>query len=258
MKILFWNLKKNDLSNYIKDCLIENDIDIAIFCEKDNVDFYKLADEVNYEYIETIGGCRKIAFICKKSITVEIRAESTRYAIYQIDLDSKKYIIAGLHLEDRRNYKKYRRMETARNIIHDISDIEIETNCKNTILIGDFNANPWDEELLLTTSFNSVLFKEIIDKDETVENDKTVYNRLYNPIINFLNEKDKTYGSFYYADDSPSTIWHCLDQILLSKNLINDIIDIKYLKIINGTSLIAQIRPRNTISDHLPLLAKLK
>ena len=48
----------------------------------------------------------------------------------------------------------------------DIEQTEELLKCGNTIVIGDFNANPYDEELLSKFAFNAVLFKTIIDKRE--------------------------------------------------------------------------------------------
>ena len=39
MNILFWNLKNNNIAEYIVECLKENNIDIAIFSEHKGVDF---------------------------------------------------------------------------------------------------------------------------------------------------------------------------------------------------------------------------
>ena len=33
LNILFWNLKKNSLEDYIIDCIVENNIDIAVFSD---------------------------------------------------------------------------------------------------------------------------------------------------------------------------------------------------------------------------------
>ena len=42
LNILFWNLKKNSLEDYIIDCIVENNIDIAVFSEYEGIDFTKL------------------------------------------------------------------------------------------------------------------------------------------------------------------------------------------------------------------------
>lgn len=51
-------------------------------------------------------------------------------------------------------------------MVADIEQTEELLKCSNTVVIGDFNANPYDEELLSKYAFNAVLFKSIIDKNE--------------------------------------------------------------------------------------------
>lgn len=40
--ILFWNLKRNSIEEYIVDCIVEKNIDIAVFSEFDGIDFIKI------------------------------------------------------------------------------------------------------------------------------------------------------------------------------------------------------------------------
>ena len=63
MNILFWNLHRNDVSVYIKQCIVENEVDVAIFAEHTNVDFKALEHDMNgkFRFIIGNGGCDKIA-----------------------------------------------------------------------------------------------------------------------------------------------------------------------------------------------------
>ena len=42
------------------------------------------------------------------------------------------------------------------------------------------------------------------------------------------------YGSFYYEQNHMTPYWHCLDQVLVRKNLVNNVTNIEYLKKINS------------------------
>ena len=48
--ILFWNLKRNSIEEYIIDCIVENNIDIAIFSEFDGIDFIKIEKNLGKMY----------------------------------------------------------------------------------------------------------------------------------------------------------------------------------------------------------------
>ena len=138
--------------------------------------------------------------------------------------------------------------------MNDIKNLETSFKCNRTVIIGDFNANPYDDELLAMSAFNSVLFKDEILRSGSRTVDGITYRRFYNPILHYISEDSKMYGSFYHAQGSSTPIWHCLDQVLVSKSLANNVTNMKYIKTIGGTNLITRIRPNSKISDHLPLV----
>ena len=257
MNILFWNLRRNDLASYIISCLKEYDIDIAVFSEHSMTNFSAIQSITNYTFIEGMGGCEKIVILVKNDIIVSIKQEQSRYALYHIQVGQLSYVLAGVHLQDRRNTDTATRIACIGRLVNDIKNVENRCKCNNTIIIGDFNANPYDDELLQMNAFNAVLFKEIIKKSETKTIEGVAYRRFYNPTINFVSENNKNYGSFYYTGGSSSPIWHCLDQVLVSKALVDNIKSVIYLKTIAGGTLLKSIQPNSDISDHLPLLVEL-
>lgn len=258
MNILFWNLKQNNIHGLIKQCLLENNISIAVFSEHSGVDFVSLQKEMhpNYKYIEGMGGCEKVALFVSSSAQVAVKREQSRYALYEVSYCNTNYIIVGIHLQDRRSSDTAVRIETIGRLMNDIKNLEQSTKCKNTIIIGDFNANPYDAELLQMNAFHAVLFKDLIRKSETRTVDGVAYRRLYNPILHFLSEDTKNYGSFYYSIGSGTPIWHCLDQVLVSRPLIDSIVSLRYVRMIGEISLIKATCPNKDISDHLPLFVQ--
>ncbi len=178
MNILFWNLKRHNLKKHIKTCLLENQIDLAVFAEHDQVDFYELTSELEsqFHYIEGMGGCEKLALLVANGITGAVRREQNRYALYSIKCNSIDYILVGVHLQDRMNCDAAQRIATIGRLKNDIQNLEVSSRCKRTIIVGDFNANPYDPELLQMDAFNAVLFKELIKKSETRTVDSISYN----------------------------------------------------------------------------------
>lgn len=261
LNILFWNLKRNSIEEYIAKCIIENNVTIAAFSEYEGIDFIKLEMLLanQYYFVKPVRKDIKIKVIIliKTSLTVSIAREEKRYSIYNVDTVLNHYILAVVHLEDRRNNNTHDRMDTIKKLIQHIEEKEKTFECKNTIIIGDFNANPYDEELLSIFAFNSVLFKSIIKKSEIRKRNLESYKRFYNPILNYISENNEMYGSFYCNTDTSTPYWHCLDQILLRKDLIDFLCDLRYIKRIDDANLIKDLAPNSEISDHLPLFVKL-
>lgn len=260
LNILFWNLKKNSLEDYIIDCIVENNIDIAVFSEYEGIDFTKIDKNLGklYRRVIDLKDDGKVTLIAKTTFSVEKIQTQNRYNIYNIKTAINEYILVALHLEDRRNYETDDRKYTIQNLVADTVQTEELFKCYNTIIIGDFNANPYDKEMLSFYAFNSVLFKEVIEKNEFKKHNKQRRKHFYNPILHFLSENTKMYGSFYYTKKHKSPYWYCLDQVLVRKSLVNSIIHLEYLKKIDTRNLLKNAVPNQKISDHLPLLVNLQ
>lgn len=258
LNILFWNLKGNAVEDYIVNCIVENDVDIAVFSEFKGIDFNKIEKQLGmmYEHITSVQEDRKVTLIAKKTFGVSTVQQEKRYNIYNINTAVKDYLLVAVHLEDRIHYEPDERKETIRDLVRYIEQTEESFRCQNTIVVGDFNANPYDEELLSKSAFNSVLFKEIIDKNEFSNPKSKKRKRFYNPILHYISEDTKMYGSFYYEKHT-TPYWYCLDQVLVRKKLANSIKHVEYLKRIDAMDLLKNAIPDNKISDHLPLLVKL-
>ena len=76
----------------------------------------------------------------------------------------------------------------------------------------------------------------------------------YNPMLLLLNEKDELYGAYRYLDAIHPSYWYTFDQVIVSKNLMNSISNIDFLKNIKGKSLMSNKDTTPYISDHLPLV----
>lgn len=103
-----------------------------------------------------------------------------------------------------------------------------------------------------------MLFKDLLKMKASRTWGGKSYLFLYNPTIHWLSGNTKTYGSHYYLSrDGTGPIWNCCDQALVSSALMDSVRRYSYSKKIGDVDLVAEIRPRREISDHLPLLVKI-
>lgn len=257
VKVLFWNLKRNPNEKWVAEALKENDIDIAVFAEYAGTSFPKVKNllEGNYQYHDGYGGCEKISLVAKTCISVQIRREQNRYTIYSCTGDEGSYIIAGVHLPAPPTASSSDRKDIIRDLVLDVCEQENTAKNRRTIVIGDFNCNPFDEEIIEKSAMNAVLFKKLIDSQEVITHQGKKYRRFYNPTIHYLSESTHTYGSIYCASGNAQIYWNSFDQVMVRKEISDTLKNVMYLTSINGKSLIKDIRPNDSISDHLPLLA---
>ena len=242
LNILFWNINRNKNEDLIVRCIAEHNVDIAVFAEfRDKkskamvIDCSKIENDLGniYAWVTGVEEAGKVLLLANRSISVEQIQQESRYTCYVIDTAVKRYFLAAVHLQDRQNYPtSHRRKETIGELVRDIRKNEESLEIEDTIVIGDFNANPYDEELLYKHAFNAVLFKSVIEENEYTNPRGDRIKRFYNPILHYLSEDTQMYGSHYFdgSDNQPTSYWHCLDQVLLRKSLIGFLEEVSYLK----------------------------
>lgn len=260
MKLLFWNLGRNDNSSIARRAIETNDIDLAFFAEFKQTNLSEIVNALgdNYFLYDGYGGCDKICLIARNNFIVGIVREATRYTIYHIQFQDTNLLIGSTHLPDPRNSDKEDRKKVIRDLVDDILTAEQDCRCDRTLVIGDFNASPFDEELVQKDCFNAVLFKDLIINQEYVESNESEYRRFYNPAIDYMSEEHKRYGSFYRSSGIKSLYWYSYDQVIMRKALIGSFIRMDYLKKIADQDLITKHAIAKSISDHLPLYVELK
>lgn len=260
LNILFWNLYNHNLEDYIIECLAERDVDIAVFSEFSKMDIGRLEDKTGglYKHVMGLESDKKITMLVRGTIDAISVLQRKRYSIYHIDSFLKKYIVLAVHLEDRHNYETMDRIETIKNAVADVENIENDLDCSNTLVIGDFNANFLDEEMISKYAFNSILYKKVIEKNDFTNPESYRKKRFYNPILQYLSEDTETYGSYFFSNSSKTPYWYCLDQLLVRKQLVNSIHNFEYIKgIKNEKDLLIKDIPNKDISDHLPLYVEM-
>lgn len=256
MNLLFWNLykKKNEL--LIAELIQENQIDAAIFSEHQHTDFSEVIHILGCEYQqdELKYDNKIVTLLCRNEFKICYTWPQDRYIIYVLEVNEVKYILAGIHLPSRTHYKAADRLEHIKDLKIDIARLEREFENSNVIIIGDFNASPFDIELVQKTGFNAVLFKELLRRNEIVKHGNKQYRRFYNPMLRAFSEDNRDYGSYYYDSEIDTIYWYSLDQVIVRKALMDNITSVRYCKNIGDMCLMNEVKPKESISDHLPLI----
>jgi len=257
MNILFWNLHEKNLGDLLVKALRSNKYDLLFFSEYQNTDMHEVVTKADSEYqcISSMGGTKRITAICSEKYDVVVLQSNARFVIYRVNIQGTSYLISVVHLSDKRNDSDgIMRENQIRDLVFALHSFELEYKYRS-IIIGDFNAEPYDREMLSKFGMNAVLFKKEILKHETVNIDGHRVRRFYNPTLSSISEEVQQYGS-YRLDGPVSPIWHCLDQVVMRKAMITYFENVQYLKKIANISLMKDLNPK--YSDHLPLLIRFK
>lgn len=260
MNLLFWNINKIDNAALIRELLVEREVDVAAFAEHEGVDFSDLIGRENipYHLCDPVDGAKKVRIIMRNGIDGHGVFGQSRYLGLTMEAEGRKINIFAVHLEDCRNDPNgAARQETVRHLVDDLRSQEEERGCRASIVIGDFNVQPFSNEMVWATLLNATFFKEVAVRMgvKTVESHE--YPFMYNPTLEYFSEAEDNCGSFYYSDGGDAFYWYCLDQAIVSPSLADSIVQYKYLRRIGDTSLIGDVAPKRSISDHLPLYVRI-
>jgi len=153
-----------------------------------------------------------------------------------------------------------------------VKNLEKKTKHDRTIIMGDFNMNPFEDGIVGAEGLNATMSRYVAEKeDRTV--DKVKYPFFYNPMWSFFG--DSTHadhppssptheppGTCYYrAGESRWHYWNIFDQVLLRSSLL-PLFNNKDLQIVtsDGTTRLIDTDglPESTLlSDHLPIVFRL-
>ena len=261
MRIAFWNVNKNTkINTYIKDIISENNVDIMIMAEyEDNVDeLLKLVGNDNLvmqKYMSS--GCKRLVIIGNNNNVKPGFQED----YFSIQIVEDKYILCCVHLPSKVFSDEKKQIMVVRNIIEQISYMEEKYRSSNTIIVGDFNTNPYESVCLDADCFHGIpVFEEARrNKRKILNND---FSMFYNPMWNFFGDFSFPYGTYYYSgNEIANPFWDIYDQVLIRPSLRQMFID-KELKILHKTKkktlLDVKRHPNKIISDHLPILFEIK
>ena len=184
--------------------------------------------------------------------------ESERISIRTIELpDRDPVLLAAVHLPSKLHQSGDSQALECKELARQIELEEQKAGHRRTILVGDFNVNPF--EAAMAGGLHSVMSRQVASRGT-----RTVQGRdfpfFYNPMwCHFGDAGSNTAGSYYYdAGEHVNHYWNMFDQVLLRPELALrfDSARLSILKAIGSLSLVRPDgRPDQQVgSDHLPLL----
>lgn len=283
MVIGFWNIGNNTaLGDVLIDFVKENDIDILLLAERFKSKKNKrkcVADDVVVEFLKKSKSRLssnfevvpnddfRVAVLSNLDLSVfNLKSSlftSSRWSAFHINIPGIIQLnLFPVHFYSKVNWPEFSLALECVNFARDIVKVEDETNCTNSILIGDFNMSPFEQGLVASNGINALQDLEyVFSKKKGREIDGSHYRYFYNPMWNFLGDNSTPYGTIYHrVAGHVSHEWHLYDQVILRPELKNYLKknSVKIITEILGQSLLKQFnRPNDEMSDHLPIVIEL-
>lgn len=247
------------------DLCIDNEIDILILSEIENIDMRYLlmklsTSGMNY-YHEEVTGSDRIYLVHRLKDKVNVIDEKSRYSAFSVDTSFGEIIIIGIHFQSLKNSTLEGLNLKAIEYSKEFRVIENERKHRRTVVVGDFNLNPFDLALKSANGFNAVMCPVIAKKKSRKISGKD-YFYYYNPTWHLLgNINNEVVGSYYYRGDNSTTYWNQFDQVLIRPDLISkfDMDELKIITSINKKDLLtsSKLPYKKIYSDHLPIMFKI-
>ncbi len=264
VNFLFWNINKKMILEEIKMLVDYYNIDVLLLAEN-NTDDNKILGILNSDknnFYASPGRLFKRISIYSKFENKFIKEKKGhgRYKNRNFALPGKtEILLVVIHYQDKRNWTSADQNAEISNLMDDINEKQKEYKHRRTIIVGDFNMNPFEQAMVQHTGLHSVQDKNIAKTKQRKVAGKN-YHLYYNPMWNFFGDtaENKIPGTYYYNSGKPiNYYWNMFDQVIVGHELI-DSFDSKELNIINKIGNINLLNSRGIInkkdySDHLPI-----
>lgn len=263
MKYLFWNTHKNmNINPILCELIVENRISVVVLAEyiasaDELIDLLKYSG-IHMKQFPAVG-CERISIFGKIELDMEPQLQTDHTSIQIIN---EKFIMCCVHLNSQIYTGSDERREIDMDcIVNELLNLENELSTKNTIIVGDFNINPYDRSCINARYFHGIPVYEEAMRGYRVINGKE-YHMFYNPMWNFLGDFKEPYGTYYHrSSEVVTTYWNVYDQVIMRPALRDKFVD-DSLKIITETMTTSLLdinkHPNNNISDHLPIVFEFK
>lgn len=267
VNLMFWNIHKNENAfPFIAEAIRQYEVDIFVLAEMPDDINYRLQAQIPDEYAfqELSTDKVKVRFIHNSRVSMFAIGDVPlgRGAMLSVYVDgADPFNLVGCHLFDPINNDKGDKYNFARDFSIFIREKEVLLSNHKTIVIGDFNMNPFEEGMAAAYGFNAVMDKRVALKGyrkyKNIE-----YPFFFNPMWLFLGHPTHTNGTIYHNDGKGVVYyWNIYDQVLIRPQLIDGFNhdDLKIITKIGDSNLLTKNKLVNRgVSDHLPLFLTLK
>jgi hypothetical protein len=259
---LFWNIKNNHNALYATSKMVQDQkTDILVLCEIDSENHKYLSKLLlGYESSLPMPNNRTYVFH-RKDYKINKIKDGNYYSAFIINEVSTTILMITVHLPSRMHRTDSEIGIQASLIKREIEILEAQHNTENTIVVGDFNLNPFSDGMVSVDGFHAVMcLNTALKKKRKV--DREEYRYFFNPMWAVQgNHENTVLGTYYHHKNPISYVWNLFDQVILRPSLINkfDISELDVVTIAGENSLLTEngLPDRKKFSDHLPIKFKI-
>lgn len=263
--ILFWNINKKPLLEDIVLLCRHHEVDILILAESTISDISVLRalnPGIDRKYLAPFNPSSRLSFYFRyPPESISLVTDEGGIAIRRIRPPiGADMLLVALHLSSKlymtEEDQKFQAIRTASVI----QEAERRIGHTRTLVIGDFNMNPFEVGVVGADCFHAVMDRRIARKvSRSVQGKEQPF--FYNSMWGLMGDLSPgPPGTYYYSSSSyVSYFWNTFDQVLLRPDLLDVFSpeDLVIISEIGEKNLIKNFKISSETSDHLPIMIKL-
>jgi len=249
---LFWNVKRRFPVEVLEALLSEWQVDVLLLAEA------PLSVPDSLSGLLRSDGRVPTALTLYSHLSLSPIRESSHWTMRRWASRQGEILLVATHLPSRLHFSEADRAMEAAHFARVIRDLEVELGHTQTIVVGDFNMNPFEPGMVGAEGLHAISSQYV-----AVSGSRTVQGREYpfffNPMWGHFGE----HGTYFYRKAIPICyFWNIFDQVLLRPSLLPFWLPDE-LRILTGVGDITFVdsvgRPTSShFSDHLPILFRLE
>lgn len=258
IKIVMWNINKQTDSTILLELLNDKSPNLLFLYEANESICEEIENKSDYKCVKSKLKSPKKKLFCLRAKDVAglklLQEYKKRLDIYKLVFSENEFIIASLHFPSKLYFKPEAQLCEAIDYATQIRKIENDFKIFKTIILGDFNMNPFDTGMIAANAFNSIISKEIAKTGPRTIQEKQ-YRYFYNPAWKIYGSDCDIYGTYYLNNPNHSDLhWNIYDQVLISPEILQscsyNFENINSKKYFN--------HQQQSFSDHTPIYFELK
>lgn len=266
--ILFWNIAKNSICLEHLPCLAQtHEVDVFILAEcpgSVNLDALNALGKGDYQFeLNANAKVQAITRLDLPEFTHRYTSLGREMAVWSTALPNMglEILVAGVHLTSKfGGTTEADQTVIAGEVIGELNEVEDRQQHRNTVMIGDFNMQPYDPGMINLIGMHGLMTQRLAERPDRKYRQK-LRRSFYNPMWGLFGDRTTgPPGSHYWqASVLSNTHWGILDQVLVRPGLTQHLKTVVILDSDGQHSLLDRkgIPSSEHLSDHLPVLTVL-
>ena len=261
---LFWNMMKRPLQLRVARMVAEYSVDVVMLAECiETPDDVLAALNANappmFHYPRTRSTKLHVFTHYSRTAVADAFNDPTGgLTLRRLELDGvPSVLLAVTHFPSRLNYDQDDQTLEATSLVGDIRDTEAIQAIERTIVVGDFNMNPFEPGMVGAQALHAMMTRNLARREERITHGRP-YPFFYNPMWGHFGDRTDGPPATYYLQASKpyNLFWHMYDQVLLRPNLMDNLQELRILDTDGVETLLTRngLPDSSSGSDHLPIL----